>query len=272
MSKVNFNNMRNKLILLKSATVFVFGVLMINPVSGQYVVDTVAPIQNNIPVSYPVEQPAPLNSSGHRYYQWDTPILEKVDVRSIEMHKNDHERYLSQIEILENVLKKNKKELNSFFQQAKDQAKALNNEKKNLNDKRKFYKQDEKLSNKEKKLRDRELKLIQKERKTFKKQAKDMSSFDVDERLRQFDDREYRIEIAEGRWSEKREVTQRNLEKLADDEKILNERDFEIKERLRDLDYFRRDLDLQTKQLALEKKQTKLEIKKAKAALKQQNK
>ena len=99
-----------------------------------------------------------------------------------------------------------------------------------------------------------------------------MSSFDVDERMRQFADREYRIEIAEGRRSEKREITQHNLEKLSEDEKILNERDFEIKERLRDLDYLKRDLDHQSKQLTLEKKQTKQEIGKAKVALKQQNK
>jgi hypothetical protein len=89
--------------------------------------------------------------------------------------------------------------------------------------------------------------------------------------MRQFDDREYRIEMAESRWEEKREVTQRSLEKLAEDEKILNQRDYEIKERIRELDYFKRDLDLQTKQLAIEKKQTKLEIKKAKAALKMKN-
>ena len=247
-------------------------VMTMNTAYGQYVEDNVTTPNERMPAAYSSKQPYSPHSSPHKYYQWGTPILEKVDVEKIEMYKNDHEGYLSQLESLENVLKKNKKELDSFFQQAKDQAKALKSEKKNLKEKRKFYKQDEKLFNKEKKLRDREMKMIQKERKTFKKQSKDMSSFDVDERMRQFADREYRIEIAEGRRSEKREITQHNLEKLSEDEKILNERDFEIKERLRDLDYLKRDLDHQSKQLTLEKKQTKQEIGKAKVALKQQNK
>ncbi|NLI72797.1 MAG: hypothetical protein GX361_08745, partial [Bacteroidales bacterium] len=163
-------------------------------------------------------------SDTQHFYQWETPILEKIDLKSIEQYKDNHESYLAELELLEDMLKKNKKELNAYYQQAKDHAKVLKNEKKNLKEKRKFYEQDQKLAKREKKLRDRELKLIKKERKALKKHSKTMSNWDVEEKMRKFDDREYRIEEAEQRWQEKRAATQRNLEILAEDERVLNQR------------------------------------------------
>lgn len=266
--------MKSNYLSLKHVAVAIVTVLIANSVYSQSLEeDTVSVYRSGKSVT---NQPIQTYSNQTRddakdtYYKWQTPILEKVDLESIQLYKNDHERYLTNIETFEGVLKKNKKELNSQVQQAKDQAKALSNEKKNLNDKRKFYKEDEKLAKREKKLRDNESKLILKEKKSLKKQSKDLSSYDVENRMRQYEDREYRIEIAEQSWKEKRDATQLNIEKLAEVEKVLNEKDMEIKTRLRELDFYKRDLDLQFKQLDIERKQTKLEIKKAKAALKQQ--
>ena len=113
------------------------------------------------------------------------------------------------------------------------------------------------------------MKLLRKERKEFKKKTDELSDWQVQDRLAQFDDRERRIEAAQEKWDMKRETLKYNVDKLADQQKILDEKDYEISERIRQLDVYQRDQDLKSKQLAVERKQAKLEIKKAKAALKQ---
>ena len=113
------------------------------------------------------------------------------------------------------------------------------------------------------------MKLVKRERKEFKKKSLDLTDWEVENRLAQFDDRERRIDAAKEKWEMKRETLLYNVEKLADQQKILDEKDYEIKERIRELDVYQRDIDLKSKQLAVERKQAKLEIKKAKAALKQ---
>ncbi|NLO70398.1 MAG: hypothetical protein GX102_05550 [Porphyromonadaceae bacterium] len=265
--------MKSNSLFIKILAVTVLSTTINLPAFNQVYIDSTDQyIEQDQPFQDTNQQYNEAATEGQYYYKWETPILEKIDLKSIEAYQNDHEKYLTYLETVENVLKKNRQELNSFYRQAKDHAKVLKNERKNLKEKRRFYKKDEKLMKREKSLRDREYKLIQKERKTLRRQAKNMSTWDVDEKMRRFDDREYRIEIAEEKWNTRRESNQLNLEKISEDENTLNARDMEIKERIRELDFLKRDLDLQGKQLKLEQRQTKLEIKKAKAAMKKQSK
>lgn len=204
-----------------------------------------------------------------KFYHWETPVFDIVDLGGLERYKSDNQAYLSEIEVLDGVLKRNKQELKSFQNQAKDLAKALSIEQKNLNEKKKFYKEDEKLLKREKSLRDREAKLIQKERKQLRKNSEGLSNWQIEDRLAKFNEREDRIQYAEERWESKREILQQNIAKLSDVQVGLNDRDFEIKERMRELGNYEREQNLKQKQLDLEKKQVKLEIKKAKAAIKE---
>lgn len=269
-----------KSILFNFAVVFGFILSATGVLRAQYVVDTVryqpvdtirtAP-ENDRQLRKTAENPDVYqngNTAG-KYYKWETPVFDMVDVDGIKQHKTDNEQYLYEVEVLEKVVNKNRKELKSYQDQAKDYAKVLRNEQKNLKEKRNFYKEDEKLLKKENKLRGRELKLLRKERKEFKKKTDELSDWQVQDRLAQFDDRERRIEAAQEKWGMKRETLKYNVDKLADQQKILDEKDYEISERIRQLDVYQRDQDLKSKQLAVERKQAKLEIKKAKAALKQ---
>ena len=266
--------------LINLALILAFLLSASGSLHAQYVTDTVRnqPVDTIISTSdanrqmQQMNNNAALNPNGYndaKYYRWETPVFDMIDIDRIKQHRSDNEQYLYEVEVLEKVMDKNKKELRSYQDQAKDQAKVLKNEQKNLSEKRKFYREDEKLLKKENKLRDREMKLVKRERKEFKKKSLDLTDWEVENRLAQFDDWERRIDAAKEKWEMKRETLLYNVEKLADQQKILDEKDYEIKERIRELDVYQRDIDLKSKQLAVERKQAKLEIKKAKAALKQ---
>ena len=268
--------------LINLALILAFLLSASGSLHAQYVTDTVRnqPVDTIISTSdanrqmQQMNNNAALNPNGYndaKYYRWETPVFDMIDIDRIKQHRSDNEQYLYEVEVLEKVMDKNKKELRSYQDQAKDQAKVLKNEQKNLSEKRKFYREDEKLLKKENKLRDREMKLVKRERKEFKKKSLDLTDWEVENRLAQFDDRERRIDAAKEKWEMKRETLLYNVEKLADQQKILDEKDYEIKERIRELDVYQRDIDLKSKQLAVERKQANLKIKKAKAALKQKN-
>ena len=142
-----------------------------------------------------------------RYYKWERPVFQVVDIDRLLSYKSDNQAYLAEVKSLETLLKRNKQELNSYQKQVKDQNTVLKNELKTLNEKRKFYAEDEKILKHDEKLYNAEQKLIRKERKELKKTANEMSSWQMDDRLQKLNDREYRLQINKDKRSEKREIT-----------------------------------------------------------------
>ena len=67
---------------------------------SQFVPDTVVTQPDEVQVVTQQQKIIePVQESG-KYYKWETPILEKVDLRGIEMYKSNSEKYLQNIEIL----------------------------------------------------------------------------------------------------------------------------------------------------------------------------
>ena len=146
--------------LINLALILAFLLSASGSLHAQYVTDTVRnqPVDTIISTSdanrqmQQMNNNAALNPNGYndaKYYRWETPVFDMIDIDRIKQHRSDNEQYLYEVEVLEKVMDKNKKELRSYQDQAKDQAKVLKNEQKNLSEKRKFYREDEKLLKKE---------------------------------------------------------------------------------------------------------------------------
>ncbi|HEY6915138.1 MAG TPA: hypothetical protein VI413_10715 [Paludibacter sp.] len=201
-------------------------------------------------------------------YHWTEPVLQPVNIDSIRQQKLDSENYLKSIEILEDRLKSNRKELRLSTDQANDEAKAISNERKTLAEKKKFAKDEEKFLKTEKNLRDKEIKQMISERKELNNKSKELYKDDFRDRIESLDDKDRQIKNLESQWNEKRNDLKKSFDDIAEDERKLNLREVDVKNRLMELNRTKSALDLKAKQLEVEKQQTKLEIKKSKALLK----
>lgn len=201
-------------------------------------------------------------------YKWAEPVFQTVDIDSVKQQKVDNENYLKSIELLEDRLQNNKKELKMLINQANDEARVISNERKYVADKKKFTKDEDKFLKTEKSYRDKEAKLLMVDRKGLKKLSKELNNEELRDRTLKLDEKDNKIKELESQWNKRRDDLKYSLSEIAEKEAKLDRREVEVNNRLRELDRTKSALDLKAKQLNLEKQQTKLEIKKSKALLK----
>jgi chromosome segregation ATPase len=198
-------------------------------------------------------------------YKWTELVLQSVNLDSIKQLKDGHTEYLKNIEMLEERLDRNRKELKILTSQANDEAKVISNERQHLADKKRFAKEGEKLLKSEKSLRDKELKLLNSDRKELKRSSKDIDKEELKERVAILDEKDNKIKDLESKWNSKRSELKNDLNNIAESESSLDRREVEVKNRLRELDRQKEALDLKARQLNLEKKQVKQQLKKLNA-------
>lgn len=201
----------------------------------------------------------------------DLRVFKNIDIDSLKKHKSDLSQYLKDIDMMENVIKNNYKELNNQYNSIKKESNLINADYKLLDQKRKIIKLDEKLLKKEKKLRDKEMKAFKVEKKDFEKASKNMDQTEVDSRLMRFMDNQSRIENSNMKWEEKMEIIKSDKKILDESEQKILRKETDIKNRISELDRYKDSLKLKEKQLEVEKKQVLLEMKKAKLELKAAN-
>ena len=144
-------NYHSKTLLLSLVVIFA-----ISPVFSQSITDSVVTKPDN----------------GQFNYKWTEPIYQSVNLDSIKSQKADYDNYLNSLELLDDRLQSNRKELKMLTNQANDEAKVINNERKYLAEKKKFARDDEKYLKTEKSLRDKEAKQLVTDRKELKKLMK----------------------------------------------------------------------------------------------------
>ena len=201
-------------------------------------------------------------------YKWSNPVLQIVDLDSIAVKKNDYENYLTSIDILEQKLDNNTKELKMLTNEANDEVKVLKNERKYNAEKRKFAKEDEKLLKSEQKLRAIEQKQLSVERKELKKISKELGRDELYQRNLVLDDKASKLKLQEDNWNRRRDDLKFNLSTIAETEKKLDRREVEVQNRLRELGRLKDDNSLKLKKIDIEKKKAKQELKKSKELLK----
>lgn len=206
--------------------------------------------------------------NGSFTYHWTDPVLQTVNIDSVRKQKEKSENHLKGLNLLDDRLQSNRKELKMLTKQANDEAKVISNERKYLAEKKRFSKDEEKFLKTEKSLRDKEIKQIISERKDLKKKSKDLDKDDVRSRIASLDEKDSKIKDLESQWNVKRDNLKNNIDAIAETESKLDRREVDVKNRLRKLDCTKATLDLKAKQLDVEKQQTKLEIKKSRTLLK----